>query len=156
MHDPLLDMTVVVEHSFGAPPAEVWSLLTDVPRMAALSPEVAEVAWLDETTFAATNRRGGMEWQVTGHVLEAAAPSTFVWCVSDPQQRSSTWRYDITPEATGSRVRQEFRHGPGMSMVRHLIESGADPGETIGWRSRLLADDMRGVLAAADEIVRQE
>ncbi len=154
MHDPLLDMTVVVEHRFGAPPAEVWSLLTDVPRMAGLSPEVAEVTWLDARTFAATNRRGGMEWQVTGHVLEAAAPTTFVWCVSDPERRSSTWRYDITPLESGSHVRQEFRHGPGMSMVRHVIEGGADPAETIGWRSRLLADDMSAVLAAADGILR--
>ena len=150
----LEQMEVVVEHVFAADPARVWALLTDVGRMAAMSPEVVRASVVDEATFTATNRRGAMEWTVTCHVLEATAPTRFEWCVSDPAERSSTWSYDLEPVAgSGTRVRQRFRHGPGRSMVRAMIEGGADPAETVDWRARMLAEDMAGVLAAADALL---
>ena len=147
-------MRVVVERRFESPPERVWDLLSDVPRMAGLSPEVVEATWVDDLTFVATNRRGQMEWTVTCHVVDRVRPARFAWCVSDPELRSSTWSYELVADGDGTLVRQEFRHGPGRSMVRMMIEEqGADAATTIAWREGMLASDMAQVLAAADALL---
>ena len=149
-------MRVAVEHRFAAPPAQVWALLADIPRMALLSPEVVGATWLDDRTFSATNSRGGMTWTVTCHLLVSEPLVALAWCVSDPENPSSTWRYDLAAQDEGTVVRQEFRHGPGASMVRRMIEQGADAAETIAWRGDMLAADMLEVLRAADRMLDAE
>lgn len=157
--DPLLAMTIEVEHRFAAPPDRVFAFLTDPGLTARLSPEVVEAAWVEEPVgprarFRATNRRGGMEWTVTCHVLEWDPPYRFAWCVSDPSHPSSTWSYDLTPDEAGTLVRQRFRHGPGRSMVRHLVEQpDADVAQILTWREEMLRADMAGALAEADRLL---
>lgn len=157
----LSSMLVTIEHRFAADPDDVWLLLTDLPAMAAFSPEVEELTWLGSpatagSSFQASNHRGGTDWTVLGHVLEADRPTRFVWCISDPAHRSSTWSYDLRATPTGTLVRQQFRHGPGRSMIRAMIEARPDAqGRITAWRSQMLAQDMEHVLRTADVALRR-
>ncbi|MCB5167461.1 SRPBCC family protein [Streptomyces bambusae] len=159
--DPLDALRVEVEQYIAAPPEQVWAMLTDVPEMARWSPEVVEASWLDRPVsegarFRATNRRGGMEWSVTCHVLASEAPTRFVWCVSDPASPSSTWSYDLAPREAGTLVTQRFQHGPGASLVREMASArGADADGIVRWRAEMLAADMAGVLARAANVLEE-
>jgi uncharacterized membrane protein len=149
----LSSMRVSVEHVFDAPAQRVWELVSDLPAMAAFSPEVAALTWDDEerSRFTATNRREGHEWTVGGHVLVRDAPRLLRWTVLDPAQPSSTWEYALSGTADGrTLVEHRFAHGPGPSLVRMTVE--ADPGrqaDVVAGRSRMLAADMRASLEAA-------
>jgi uncharacterized protein YndB with AHSA1/START domain len=149
----LSTMQVSVQHVFDAAPPEVWALVSDLPAMAAFSPEVAALDWDDaaRSRFTATNRREGREWTVSGHVLVRDAPRLLRWTVSDPAHPSSTWEYALTPTAEGGTlVYHRFAHGPGVSLVRRMVE--ADPARAeavVAGRSRMLATDMLAGLQAA-------
>lgn len=152
--DPLASMVATAEARIAAPPEVVWDLLTDVPRMAEHSPEVAVAEWLDGAPgpaigarFAGTNRRGSdFEWTVPCTVVESDRPRCFAWTVLEPENPSSTWRYDLEPDgAGGTVVRQRFRHGPGVSFVRRAVEADPDHGAAVmAGRS---ADLERGMVA---------
>lgn len=159
--DPLAGLAVEVRQHFDATPSRVWDLLTDVPRLAAFSPEVVDVAWLDPaplrvgSRFRAANRRGGMEWTVTGHVLVVDPPTEFAWCVGEPARPSSTWTYTLAEDHAGCLVTQSFRHGPGPSMLRPMIEAeGADVDRIVTGRADMLRTDMASVLAQAADTLR--
>jgi hypothetical protein len=70
----LAAMTAHVDVQIPFPIGAVWDLLTDLPRMASLSPEVESARWLTDegcaqgARFHARNRRGPLHWQVTGEV----------------------------------------------------------------------------------------
>jgi uncharacterized protein YndB with AHSA1/START domain len=150
----LSDMTVSVQHRFAAPVERVWPLVSDLPAMAAFSPEVVELRWDDDarTRFTATNRREGREWTVPCHVVAREAPRLLRWTVLDPAHPSSTWSYALTPtDDGGTLVEHRFAHGPGTSLIRMVVE--ADPSRTaevVAGRSRMLAADMLAGLRAAD------
>ena len=73
-------MIAHVDVQIPFPIGTVWDLLTDLPRMANLSPEVESARWLTDEScvqgarFLARNRRGPLQWQVTGEVTAARPP----------------------------------------------------------------------------------
>jgi uncharacterized protein YndB with AHSA1/START domain len=149
-------MVARVEIRFPAPVRTVWDLLTDLPRMATWSPEVASLRWLtaggcrEGARFEARNRRGTMGWQVTGEITVVRPYSCFGWVVGDVARPSSTWTYELRDEGDATGVTQRFEHGPGRSWVRHLLET--DPGSAsvlVEHRRRMLESDMRATLSGA-------
>lgn len=114
--------TVEVEMLIAALPLRVWELVTDLQRLGHWSPEYRGGEWLDGATapqpgarFKGYNKRGERQWESVSTVLEAEAGRTFVWAVGDPTNPAATWRFDLTPEGGGTRVRQHVRLGPGPS-----------------------------------------
>jgi uncharacterized protein YndB with AHSA1/START domain len=97
-------MVAEVEVRFPAPVRVVWELLTDLPRMAAWSPEVASVRWVagggcvEGARFVAHNHRGGADWRVTGEITVVRPVSRLEWVVGDVARPSSTWTYELGDE----------------------------------------------------------
>jgi len=147
----LSHMVITVQHRFPAPIEVVWDLLSDLPAMAAFSDEVAVLTWTGPRTFLATNRLGGQEWTVHGHVVQSQRPHLLRWTVLDPDCPSSTWELVLVRDGgSATAVTQRFAHGPGPSGVRRAAE--ADPGgleELVAGRTTMLREAMRTSLDRA-------
>jgi uncharacterized protein YndB with AHSA1/START domain len=166
--DGVTGLTVAAEEVVAAPPELVWDLVADVTRVGGWSPECVRTAWLGKpgeprpgARFIGHNRfPDGFEWEVTCVVTEADRPRTFAWAVlddtGDPARPSSLWRYEIDAlPGGGSRVRQRFTHGPGLSFLRPLAEAAPDGAAEIiaarrdGLRANMTAT-LRAMKAAAE------
>lgn len=128
--------------------------------MAAMSPEVVSAAWLTPggpgpgARFSAHNKRGPYDWTVTCTVIAFDPWTDFAWAVGDPLEPSSTWAYELKPDAGGTRVSERFCHGPAMSWVRHMVnESPSESALIVARRQRMLEDDMRLTLQEAASIL---
>ena len=137
--DEVTGLTAAAEEVVAAPPELVWDLVVDITRIGRWSPECTRAAWLGEpgrpqpgARFSGRNRfPDGFEYEVTCVVTEADRPRAFAWVVlddrGDPARPSSTWRYRIDPlPGGGSRVRQRFTHGPGVSFLRAVVAKAPD------------------------------
>ena len=160
--DEVTGLTTIAEEVVAAPPELVWDLVADVTRVGGWSPECVRAAWLAEparprpgATFTGHNRfPDGFEWEVTCVVTEADRPRAFAWAVlddsGDPARPSSSWRYRIDPlPGGGSRVRQRFTHGPGVSFLRAVAAQAPDrAAEIIAARRDELGANMSATLRA--------
>ena len=158
--DPLADMAVEVAVTVDAPIDDVWSLLSDVERMAGLGPEHVSARWdtpgpAEGARFTGWNRNERMEWHVPCVVTACRPPEYFEWTVGDAPGHSSTWSYALDARPDGSTgVVQRFRHGPGFSFVRQRVDQA--PEETaavIAGRSATLRAGMAETLAAAARLL---
>lgn len=157
------DLSAMIAHvdvQIPFPIGTVWDLLTDLPRMASLSPEVESARWLtgegcvQGARFLARNRRGPLQWQVTGEVTAARPPIHFRWVVGHPAHPSSTWTYELQEDHGSTRVSQRFQHGPGMSGIRRMI--GSNPAAAtilIEQRRQMLESDMQVTLQRASSLL---
>ncbi|MEE9229120.1 MAG: SRPBCC family protein [Acidobacteriota bacterium] len=121
-----------------APPSYVWEMVTDIVRMGQWSPEYQGGEWLDGATrpvvgsrFRGRNRRRDREWESVSTVIEAEPGRSFAWAVGDPENAAATWRFDLTPEGTGTLLRQHVQLGPGPSGLTARIEELRDREEEI-------------------------
>jgi uncharacterized protein YndB with AHSA1/START domain len=152
MHDK---PTVAVEISIAAPPARVWELVTDLRLMGHWSPEYQGGEWLDGAIgpmvgarFKGRNKRQGREWESVSTVLEAAPGQSFVWAVGNPTNPAATWRFDLTPDGSGTQVRQHVQLGPGPSGLTARIAELPDREEDIiAARTAELRRNMQTTLA---------
>jgi uncharacterized protein YndB with AHSA1/START domain len=155
-------LTAAAEEVVAARPELVWDLVADVTRVGRWSPECIRAAWLGEpgrpqpgARFTGRNRfPDGLEYEVTCVVTEADRPRAFAWVVlddsGDPARPSSSWRYEIDPlPGGGSRVRQRFTHGPGVSFLREVAAEAPDvAAEIIAARREGLRANMSATLRA--------
>jgi hypothetical protein len=132
---PTAEATVHV----SAPPEVLWPLVSDIHLMASLSTEVQEVAWLDEVGEPAVGaafrgrslHRAVGEWTTTSRIIACDPPLVFAWAVEDPEDPSATWRFELTPRAGGTDLRQWARMGPGFSFLCQAIAAMPDKEERI-------------------------
>jgi hypothetical protein len=105
-----------VSTEITAPPEAVYALISDVTRMGEWSPECVRAVWVRGATgpvvgarFKAWNKGGrGPAW-FNWPVVTAAEPGReFAFNRSGPAIGSYTWRYVLTPTATGTRVTESF------------------------------------------------
>ncbi len=155
-------LTVVAEEVIAVRPELAWDLVADVTRIGRWSPECIRAAWIGEpgrprpgARFTGRNRfPNGFEYEVTCVVTEADRPRAFAWVVlddgGDPGRPSSLWRYTIDPlPGGGSRVRQRFIHGPGISYLRETAVKAPDrAAEIIAARRDWLRSNMIATLRA--------
>ena len=152
----LSTMIAHVEIQIPHPIRAVWELVTDVPRMATLSPEVVSADWLtpdgcvEGAQFLAHNHRGSLDWQVTGEVIVVRPTIEFSWVIGDPSNPSSTWSYRLRPEQGSTRVSEHFQHGPAMSWIRQMVNNTPAASKMIiQQRRQMLKRDMRLTLQRA-------
>jgi polyketide cyclase/dehydrase/lipid transport protein len=147
--------TAQVSTWIDATPDEVWPAVVDLPAMAASSPELQSVDWLDaEVTvgsrFVGHNRHEAMgEWSVTSHVVACEPPRVFAWAVHDPQEPAATWRFTLEPADGGTRLTEWVRLGPGRSGLSLAIERMPDKEQKIVFvRMREFEQNMTATVAA--------
>ncbi|MPY60285.1 SRPBCC family protein [Streptomyces spongiae] len=157
-----------------ARPSQVWALVTDIGLPARVSPELQRVEWLDGmegpavgACFAGYNHhRMNGEWRTVSHIVDLEEQRVFGWAVVDPDGRYgdpvpdpakplATWRFELEPQGTGTRLRQFARMGPGRSGVNLVIERAPEREEEIvAFRLAELRTNMeatlRGVKALAE------
>jgi len=112
---------------FGAPPAEVWDLVSDVTRIGEFSPETFEARWLGGASgpragarfrgHVRRNGRGPVYW--TTCTVTASEPGReFAFAVTGPGEVVvNTWRYQLTPNGDGTDVTESFEL-PGSPLNR--------------------------------------
>lgn len=129
--------TVEVDIVIDAPAADVWQAITDVDLPASYSPEFLGATWLDDgprlgARFVGRNRHEALgEWETTSFVTRFEPLRAFEWAVTDPQQPSATWWFELDEVADGVRLRQGGRMGPARSGLSFAIDAMPDKEERI-------------------------
>jgi uncharacterized protein YndB with AHSA1/START domain len=108
--------TVSVSREIAAPPARVYEMVSDLPRMGEWSNENAGGSWLGGATAAAPgarfrgrNRNGVRVWKTLVTVTDVEPGRRLGFRVSLGPVPISQWRYDVEPTAGGCRVTESWR-----------------------------------------------
>ena len=127
-----------VSIEIAAPPDQVYALVSDITRMGEWSPECYQAAWTNGATgpvvgarFKAKNKGGrGPSWSNTPVVTVADTGRAFAFNRSGPGIGSYTWRYDLEPIPTGTRLTESFEAerplGRAMSWITMKWTGSAD------------------------------
>ena len=131
----------------AASPERVWSLVTDLPRMAAWSPQVVKTIVLGHPVRRGTrtiniNRRGPLVWPTRSKVVRFEPHHDFAFRIAE---NTVVWSFRLEPTATGTRVTQRRETPHGISGIsRGLTRVALGGQETF---SSELRDGMRQTLA---------
>jgi uncharacterized protein YndB with AHSA1/START domain len=131
--------TAKAEVHIDAPPSRVWELVCDIDLPAKFSTEFQGARWLDDAPgpavgarFEGTNQHPRIgTWTTTSFVVECEAERVFAWNVTDPDEPSASWRFELEPDGAGTRLRQWMRMGPGRSGLNIAIDAMPDREEEI-------------------------
>lgn len=113
--DPLLEETIEI----AAPPERIWELVTDLPRMASWSPEVAKTIVRGGPVGLGTrtiniNRRGWRVWPTRSKVIRFEPHREFAFRIKD---NTTIWSFTLEPTATGTRLIQRREAPDGLSSI---------------------------------------
>lgn len=113
--DPLLEETIEI----AAPPERVWQLVTDLPRMASWSPEVAKTIVRGGPVCLGTytiniNRRGWRVWPTRSKVVRFEPHTEFAFRIKD---NKTIWSFALEPTATGTRLTQRREAPDGLTVI---------------------------------------
>ena len=124
--------TVEVEVVVDAPPAAVWSLVSDVSTPVRFSEELQEVRWIDEQRFVGRSHHAAIgDWETTCTVVDSEPERVFGWVVGDPAHPSASWRFTLEPDGDRTVLRQWMRMGPAPSGLNIAIDARPDKEERI-------------------------
>jgi uncharacterized protein YndB with AHSA1/START domain len=129
--------TVVVDLLVDAPLERVWELVTDIEVPARFSTELLGTRWIDDgprvgARFQGRSRHDAMgEWETVSFVDRFEPGRAFGWSVTDPDNPSASWWFELEQEADGVRLRQGTRMGPAPSGLSIAITAMPDKEERI-------------------------
>lgn len=125
-------------HTIVRAPIEIiWALITDINLPARFSTEFQGAQWIEEgpavgATFAGRNHHAAIGgWQTTCTVTRYVVHEVFEWCVGEPENPSSKWRFTMVPTAEGVTLTQWMQVGPAPSGLTPAIEAMPDKEEKI-------------------------
>jgi hypothetical protein len=146
--------TVEVDVLVDAPVERVWALVTDINLPARFSTELLGARWVDgdELTvgarFVGRNHHPALgEWETTSFVDRCEPMRAFGWRVTDAENPSSSWWFELDEEPGGVRLRQGTRMGPAPSGLSIAIAAMPEKEERIvARRLREFEANMRATL----------
>lgn len=111
--EPLIEETIEV----AATPEKIWSLVTDLPRMASWSPQVAKTIVRGGEVALGTrtiniNRDGLLVWPTRATVIRFEQHREFAFRVKDNR---TIWSFTLEPTEAGTRVIQRREVPDGIS-----------------------------------------
>ena len=97
-----------------APPAQVWALVTDVPRMASWSPQVVRSKVKggvveQGATFSNLNRQGPLFWPTAAKVVRFEPHRDFAFKV---RENGTIWSFELAENAAGGTTLTQRREVP--------------------------------------------
>lgn len=112
----------------AADPHVVWSMVTDLPSMGALSPENIGGRWVDGATgpalgakFRGVNRNGDRQWWTRVRITVYEPERRFTFDVRSPfGVRVSRWGYEVTPTEDGCLLTEHW-YRVGSWFVRRFL-----------------------------------
>ena len=146
----------------GAPPEQVYALVSDVTRMGEWSPECVDVSWADGSDgpsvgaqFHGSNRRNDNEWTTPNTILVADIGKEFAWVVGTADFQVTHWRFVFTANNGGTDVTESFELGDQeVGFASAVADAPEDERETlVEARRRQLIEDMEMTLARLKECV---
>ncbi len=114
-------------------PMAVFALITDVTRTGEWSPECTSGRWVGDAAGPAVGAKfegdnalviGGMtvkRWTTTSEVTECVPGERFAFVAEE----YTTWKYDLEPVGTGTRVTESFDFTTASATQRFLYETVA-------------------------------
>jgi hypothetical protein len=154
--------TAEVDVLIDAPVEKVWALVTDINVPARFSDEFRGARWIDDTPgvgarFVGRNWHKAMgEWETTSIVNRYEPMCTFGWCVTDIENPTSTWWFELRQEGVGVRLRQAARMGPAPSGLNVAITAMPDKEEQIvARRLEEFEANMRATLEGIKRLAEQ-
>jgi uncharacterized protein YndB with AHSA1/START domain len=130
-----------VDTYIAAPPSRVWQWVSDIQLPARFSAEFQGAYWIEENAgpcvgaqFVGRNQHKAIgKWETTSRIVECDPPRVFAWAVDGaaPDQPSAVWRFELTEEGEGTRLKQCARMGPGPSGLTPAIEAMPEKEERI-------------------------
>lgn len=148
--------TVEVETLIAAPIERVWDLVSDIELPARFSSEFLGARLIDAeleagARFAGRNTHDAIgEWETVSYVTRYEPHRSFAWAVTDPDNPSSSWWFDLEEGDGGTRLRQGMRMGPARSGLSAAIDAMPDKEERIV--ARRLAEHERNMQANLEGI----
>lgn len=139
-----LEASIEIEAS----PAQVWALVTDVPRMATWSPQVVRSKVRGGTVkqgarFANLNRQGLLLWPTTGKVVRFEPHRDFAFRITENR---TIWSFELADNGRGGTTLTQRRELPdGVSKVSTTLTKVALGG--IESFTRRLEQGMKDTLA---------
>ncbi|MEI7592597.1 MAG: SRPBCC family protein [Actinomycetes bacterium] len=107
----------------AASPETVWALVSDLRRMAELSPENTGGTWIKGSTgpalgarFKGTNAQGSRTWSTHAMVTSCEPGVSFAFRVSALGFAIARWAYDIVPSESGCVVTETWLDDRGRTM----------------------------------------
>lgn len=98
----------------AAPPASVYTLVSDLPRMGEWSPESVGGEWLDGGSgktgdwFEGHNRSGEREWTRQSEVARAEPNKDFTFVVGGVEENCTWWSYELAPNGAGTTLTEKW------------------------------------------------
>lgn len=148
----------------NASPATVWALVTDLDAVGQWSPEYRGGEWIEGATgpavgarFKGRNKRENREWESESIVTECNAERTLAWAVGrEPGNAGASWRFELTPQGSGTHVRLQVIMGPGPSGLTSVIDQMPHLEEKIianriAEHSRNMQATLQGLKTAAEQ-----
>ena len=108
----------------AAPPAQVWALVSDVPRMAEWSPQVVKSIVLGGpvrlgSRFVNLNQQGWKRWPTTAKVVRFEPHRDFAFRIGE---NHTIWSFQLEPTADGGTAITHRRETPhGISLVSRAL-----------------------------------
>lgn len=119
-YEKLLEESIEID----APADEVWSLVTDLPRMARWSPQVVKSTVKGGTVrqgakFSNLNKQGIKRWPTGGTVVRftpptATTPGDFAFRI---RENKAVWSYQVEPTEKGTKVIERRETPDGIAGV---------------------------------------
>jgi len=155
--------TVVVDVLVHAPIERVWALVTDIDLPAQFSSEFLGATWLDagpclSARFTGRNHHPSIgDWETTSTVSRYEPNRVFGWDVTDPDNPSASWWFELEQEADGVRLRQGTRMGPAPSGLSVAITAMPDKEERIvARRLEELERNMRATIEGIKQLAEED
>ena len=154
--------TAHAEVLIDAPLDRVWKLVTDINLPAQFSNELRGATWIDDgpamgARFAGRNWHQAMgEWETVSIVNRFEPMWEFGWCVTDVDEPSSTWWFELEQQPDGVRLSQRARMGPAPSGLSIAITAMPDKEERIvARRLEEVEANMRATLEGIKNLAEQ-
>jgi hypothetical protein len=130
--------------------------VSDIDLPARFSAEFLGARWIDAVPrvgarFVGRSHHDALgDWETTSFVARYDPPRAFEWAVSDLEEPSASWWFDLDEETDGTRLRQGMRMGPAPSGLSIAITARPDKEERI--IARRLAEHERNIQATLEGI----
>jgi hypothetical protein len=138
---PARELSAVVTRTIAAPPATLYAMVSDLPRMSEWSPICTGCRWDDESRaatvgvwFTGSNSSGGRQWETRSEVVAADPGERFEFVVGGAAEGWVRWSYSFVPVVDGTEVTE------GWQILRLVPHMGGTDEELLALKDRTLAN----------------
>lgn len=119
---PVLETEVEI----AASPAEVWAVVSDLPRLAEWSPQVVRTVVVPKPTKVGSwmlnlNHQGWKHWPTTARVVAYEPQLTVAFRVTENR---TVWSFELSPTAAGTRLVQRREAPQGIAGISTVLVNG--------------------------------